>query len=83
MIYSVVERNQFSRQGWQYFGAAARAERAFLQADPFQRRIASAWFHKFAIVCRPTIPGPLPRGRGSEGSRNKPLAGRMDDRHGV
>ena len=42
---------------------------------------ASAWFHKFAIVCGPTIPGPLPRGRGSEGSANKPLPGRMEDRY--
>ncbi len=40
MIYSVAQRDQFSRQGREYFGAAARAERAFLQADPFQRRIA-------------------------------------------
>ena len=30
MIYSVVERNQCSRQGWQYFAAAAGAESAFL-----------------------------------------------------
>ena len=44
-------------------------------------RWASAWFHKFTIVYRPTIPGPLPHGRGSEGSANKPLPGRMDDRY--
>ena len=35
MIYSVAQRDQFSRQGREYFGAAARAERAFLQG-PFQ-----------------------------------------------
>ena len=41
----------------------------------------SAWFHKLTIVYRPTIPGPLPHGRGSEGSAKKPLPGRMDDRY--
>ena len=41
---------------------------------------ASAWLHKFTIVYRPPIPGPLPHGRGSEGSANKPLPGQMDDR---
>ena len=39
----------------------------------------SAWLHKLTIVYRPTIRGPLPHGRGSEGSANKPLPGRMDD----
>ena len=40
MIYSVVQRDQFSRQGRRLLCVARRAERAFLQADLFQRRIA-------------------------------------------
>ena len=40
----------------------------------------SAWLHKFTIVYRLAIPGPLPHGRDSEGSANKPLPGQTDDR---
>ena len=34
--------------------------------------------HKFTIIYRLAIPGPLPHGRGSDGSANKPLPGRGD-----
>ena len=40
MIYSVAQRDQFSRQGREYFAAAARAERALPQTDPFPRSLA-------------------------------------------
>ena len=40
MIYSVARRDQFSRQGRRLLCVATRAERAFLQADPFQRSLA-------------------------------------------
>ena len=51
--------------------------------EPPAWRLPSAWFHKFAIVCRPIISRPLPRGRGSECFANKPFPGRMDDRYGL
>ena len=41
---------------------------------------SSSWLHKFTIGYRRTIPGPLPHGRGSEDSANKPLPGQTDDR---
>ena len=40
MIYSVAQRDQFSRQGREYFATAAGAERALPQADPFPRSLA-------------------------------------------
>ena len=36
---------------------------------------ASAWSHKLTIDSELTIPGPLPHGRGSEDSANKPFSG--------
>ena len=48
--------------------------------DPTFTKAASAWLNKFRIGYRRTIPGPLPHGRGSEDSANKPLPGQTDDR---
>ena len=74
MIYSVAQRDQFSRQGREYFGAAARAERAFLQG-PFQpqttKQTQSRRTRMETTPSRPTEA--LPRQAGRDPRRSVPF----------